>query len=497
MTTPDPWSARPSVRALANSPVPLAARAVVLAFLTLVPFRILAQGYVPGDDVLRHVATAVSIHPWSEVLVLRPGVLMDSHPGWHVFLGLVHRVTGAGTHSLLLLSIVVCYLALILPAVLLMRRPEAWALALLAFSTLDDAIPSRFASGRPFVLSMGAVVVLCLLVARPEFVRRGWRATSILGVVLGVVIWMHPSWHLFLLPVGVCLLARRWRAAGELLGGLMLGLLVAGILYGNPARFVYQSVLHTVLALGSPSLPGTLVREFLPGGGSGPVVLGVLLLLLWRRARGAWSSAVVDNPVFLLAATGWMLGWVIVRFWQDWGVPALLVWVAIELEVALERQMRADAARRLIVAGVAGLGALLVLTANTRGQRFSPVDRPYLSLTQAAGTAVPDPGGILYTDDMRLFYDLFYSRPDAPWRYIVGYEPALMPPDDLATFRKVLAARTPGNFAPWVRKMRPQDRLILQSTQGQPQIEGLEWTQVSSTIWSGRRPLAPPLPRTP
>jgi hypothetical protein len=36
--------------------------------------------------------------------------------------------------------------------------------------------------------------------------------------------------------------------------------------------------------------------------------------------------------------------------------------------------------------------------------------------------------------------------------------------------------------------MKPEDRLILQSTQGQPLIEELEWTQVSPTVWSGRRP---------
>jgi len=96
---------------------------------------------------------------------------------------------------------------------------------------------------------------------------------------------------------------------------------------------------------------------------------------------------------------------------------------------------------------------------------------------------------------MRLFYELFYSRPRAPWRYIVGYEPALMPPEDLATFRRLLAVRTPASFEPWVRKMRPQDRLIIQSTQGEPRIEGLVWTQVSATVWSGRVPGSPRDPR--
>jgi hypothetical protein len=180
---------------------------------------------------------------------------------------------------------------------------------------------------------------------------------------------------------------------------------------------------------------------------------------------------------------------VVVRFWSDWGTPALLVWMAFEFQEVLEEHVPAVSARRLLVALVAGLGALLVLSGNIRGQRYKAPENPYLSLTSPdVGSALPDPGGILYTDDMQVFFRLFYHRPTAPWRYILGYEPALMPPEDLAAFRKILSQRTPGSFALWTEKMRPEDRLILQSTQGQPLIEELEWTQVSPTVWSGRRP---------
>ena len=61
-----------------------------------------------------------------------------------------------------------------------------------------------------------------------------------------------------------------------------------------------------------------------------------------------------------------------------------------------------------------------------------------------------------------------------------------MPPDDLDTFRNVLAAKTPESFRPWVEKMGPADRLILRSTGGRPPVPGLSWTQVSPTVWSGR-----------
>jgi hypothetical protein len=479
----------PSVRA---STVSLAVRWTVVLFLAIAPFRVASYGYLADDDVLRHAAKAVSGRSWSEILVLRPEVTMDSHPGWHALLTLVHRVTGADVHGLAVLSLLLTSLLLLLPPAFLLRRPEAWALAVFAFGALEQRIPTRFFSGRPFVLGMAALAVLCLLAPRGSLGRHGWRVAATVTALLAVVIWMEPSWHLYLLPVLACLLARRWRLAVSLLGVLGAAVLLAGVLHGNLFEFVAQSLLHTVLAFGTPAPAGTLALEFNPGSGSVELVLGLLLFLGWRHARGRLGPATLDQPVFLLAATGWLLGWLVLRFWSDWGAPALLVWLALELQEMLEGRLESGA-RRLAVAAVAGLGACLVLSANIRGQRYAALERPYLSLASPAATPfLPDPGGILYTDDMRLFYQLFSMRPTDPFRYVVGYEPGLMPPDDLQTFRSVVRERTPAHFAPWVRKMNPADRLILQSLQGQPPIPGLVWTQVSPSVWSGRVPAAAP-----
>ena len=209
---------------------------------------------------------------------------------------------------------------------------------------------------------------------------------------------------------------------------------------------------------------------------------------------------VLCAAVFALALVGWLLGWLVIRFWSDWGAVALLVWMALEIETALEELTAPASRRRVALAVASGVAVLLVLSASARGGRAAPPERSFLSLTaKAADPYLPEPGGILYTDDMRLFFQVFYGRPTAPWRYVVGYEPALMPPDDLATFRRVLAARTPASFAPWIRKMTPTDRLILQSTEGRPQIPELEWAQVSQTLSSGRvsRPPAPSGARMP
>jgi hypothetical protein len=468
------------------------ARAVVVLFLSLVPFRILSQGFLPGDDALRHAAKAASGRSWSEVLVLRHEITMDSHPGWHALLGLVHRLTAADPHALVVVAVVLTLLTLLVPPAFLLRRPEAWALAVTAFAVLEPRFIGRLASGRPFVLSAALLVGLALASsrARMEDVLRP-RVLALLALLLGAVAWIHPSWHLFLLPVAACLIAGRRRLAAALTAALALGVLLAGLCYGHPLEFVQQSLLHTLLAMGSPAPPGTLAIEFLPGDGSPLLLLATAGLLLSRVARGAWTPTILTTPVFVLAGLGWLLGWLVVRFWSDWGALALLAWIALEAQSALEQWVDEHSRRRLALALVAGLAALLATGSGLRGRPASG-ERSYLSLTGVGvESALPDAGGILYTDDMRLFFQLFYARPTAPWRYIVGYEPALMPPDDLATFRATLAARTPGNFAPWVAKMTPADRLVLQSTEGRPLLPELQWTQVSQTVWSGRRP-APP-----
>ena len=51
----------------------LAVLLAATAAIVFIPLRILAYGYLPPDDVLRHVAKAVSGKPWSENQNLTPG----------------------------------------------------------------------------------------------------------------------------------------------------------------------------------------------------------------------------------------------------------------------------------------------------------------------------------------------------------------------------------------------------------------------------------------
>jgi hypothetical protein len=467
----------------AGDPGSLVVRSFVAIVVLLIPLRVLWLGWQPPDDALRHAAKAVTAREWAEILVLRPGVAPDSHPGWHAVLGSVHRWTGAAPPELVTLCVLGLALAVLLPGALLLRRPEAWLLALLVPALTDPSPIVRLEAGRPFLLSAALVVTFGLLSPRCPLglSRRGFVAAAL---ALGLVAWVHPSFYLFgLLPLA-CLLARRFRLAGQLALALALGIALAGILVGHPLRFVIESLGHPLLAFRDvPSL--SLVAEFRPQIAPPAFWLACLALMGWRALRGRWTPAILVDPVFVLAVLGWVLGLAVRRFWSDWGFPAALVWLAFEFQDALVELCR-SARGRLGLAAAASVPLLLAATTDYDG-RFSARDRTFDCLAAAEQRrALPDPGGVLYSGEMRLFYALFYRLPEAPFRYVLGYEPGLMPPEDLGVYRR-LQAGDAGAFREWADRMRPADRLVVVSPTGiAPPVAGLDWTLACGDVWSGR-----------
>jgi hypothetical protein len=91
---------------------------------------------------------------------------------------------------------------------------------------------------------------------------------------------------------------------------------------------------------------------------------------------------------------------------------------------------------------------------------------------------------------MGVFYAIYFKNPDAPWKYVLGFEPAIMPPSDYAVYCEI--KRTKGAteaYLPWLRRMHPEDRLYMQSRANvPPAIPGLEWFQPVYLMWAGRLP---------
>ncbi len=80
---------------------------------------------------------------------------------------------------------------------------------------------------------------------------------------------------------------------------------------------------------------------------------------------------------------------------------------------------------------------------------------------------MPDKGGILYSADMGVFYQTFFKNPTGDWRYMLGFEPALMPADDFETYQSILWNDGDAKaYAPWVEKMKPADRLVIRGNSG-------------------------------
>src|SRR5262249_16941928 len=154
-----------------------------------------------------------------------------------------------------------------------------------------------------------------------------------------------------------------------------------------------------------------------------------------KKDAGWWKS-----PPFVLACTGYILGFTAMRFWSDWGLPALLVAVAIEIQDFLRARVPVTSFSRLGVLTVAGVATFLMATNDADGSWSAPrLQTFYLRSSDASLRGwLPDRGGIVYSAEMGIFYETFFANPDAEWRYQVGFEPAMMPKQDFATYEHIV-----------------------------------------------------------
>jgi hypothetical protein len=188
---------------------------------------------------------------------------------------------------------------------------------------------------------------------------------------------------------------------------------------------------------------------------------------------------------------GWLLGFAAKRFWMDWGFVAALAWLAQDLDGVAARRLPFSSPQRVIVALAGSLFLYLSLTNDLGGRWTNSLTKQYLSLEDPGQREwLPEAGGIVYSDSNSVFFDTFYANPKAPWRYLLAFEPTLMPDEDLKIWHRIQWNRGAyGAFAPWVAKMKPADRLIIERL-SLPSIPGLEWANPAVNMWIGRVPRA-------
>ena len=471
--------------------VPLVVWALVALVVLLIPLKITGLGYLPADDALRHVAKAVSGKPWPEILVLGDAFKLDHNLGWHAFLGAIHRATNWGTEDLVVFSVILLFVIANGAMLPWLRRPEAWLVALLTAMIISD-VPQRLMLGRPFILT---ITVLMTVLFAAQKCRPDWRMFALFTVALAACTFVHGVWYLWVLPIAAFFFAGQFRWTILLALAWIVGVACAALLTGHPMDYLSQAVDMAAGSVGQHATNRTEVTELQPFGGD---ILAVITVgaLVGLRLLTKPAVPLTRNPAFWIMCGCWILGFRVSRFWEDWGWPALMVWIATEVEFLLVARFAADSLRRLLLALILALATFLAVTCDLNSRWTGSLTWQFLSTADHPELAgwMPEKGGILYSADMNVFYQTFFKNPNADWRYMVGYEPALMPPEDFKTYYKILW--NDGDlkaYAPWVAKMKPADRLVIHGTSaGRPNIPQLEWNYGVSGLWIGRIPRTSP-----
>ncbi len=466
---------------------------IVIASVLLTSLKIISYGYLPVDDALRHAAKVVSGKSWQEIVVLRPDMITDRHEGWHVFLSGVYGLTGCSVESLVVFSVIFLAVLFLLAPLPWLARPEVWPGIVAGVAVLSPLGAGRMFYGRPFIFTMMVLMTVCLLWRRLKSEKLPAGVLSVVLVLVAISTWTHGVPHLYFLPVVAFLLAREWVVAVRFGVVVVLGAILGASLTGHPVLFIQEGLLLSFRAFSDSPLQRMLVSEFQAFSGDASFMLGIVIVLLWRRVRGEWNTEqLIRDPVFLLMCLGWALGFSVRRFWLDWGLVAALAWLAAEMDTVAQRRLSAATGQRIVIALCGGLLLYFSMTSDFAGRWTSSLTKQHLSVSDPVQREwLPDPGGIVYSDSNSVFYDMFYTNPRAPWRYLLAFEPTLMPDEDLQIWRRIQWNEGAYSaFAPWVAKMKPADRLILSRDGSVPNIGGLEWASPARNIWVGRLPRA-------
>lgn len=473
--------------------VPLAAWAIAVLVIIIIPLKIISYDYLPGDDALRHAAKAVSGKSWSEILILNPVYKIDHEFGWNWLLTKLHIWENWNAETLVLFSVASLFILVNLSGLLWLKRPEVWLLTLLA-SIILSVIPQRFMLGRPYMITVACLLTLL-------FLWRNCRGTSpqkkpvllaVFVALTAISTFFHGAWYLWVLPVAAFFLAGEFSWSIALGICWIAGVFVGSAFTGHPLAYPIQAVHLAFLAVGAHQIQRTMAVELQPFGGDYLALSALGGLLILRSVAKLNSIPLRRDPAFWLVVISWVLGFKVSRFWQDWGWPSLMLLISCDLELLLETRLKVDSFQRLgLVCGIA-LATYAGVTCDYGGRWTSTDTQQYLTTDNNPDLDgwMPDPGGVFYTVDMSLFYQTFYKNPHGDWRYMLGFEPTWMPREDFDTYDKIMWNFNDAKaYGPWVKKMTPADRLAMRGGGGDPpDIPELEWKYGVSGIWIGRRP---------
>ena len=471
---------------------------VLLAFV-YIPFKILGYGWAPSDDALRHVAFSTIDAEWSDIVVIDEKLVADHNPGWHAILKFLYKHCGFDKTDLLFFSVGGLFCLLNLCGIIASPSPICWCLALLVFANVETNLDGRMLLGRPYLFSCAAtLLILHIWNAASEddknaWFRRIWVKYLLTVVILTLCVWIHGSWYLFLLIPVSFLLSGRTKEAMLQTGLIVLSTVIGAAISGDFYEFLYFHFVATFRIFSESTYNWLLVQEFTSGKQTIYSAVFVALIIIFCNLKGRLKyKSLTEDPVFILVLLSWLCGIAVWRFWLDYGRMALLLWAACRIGDLIKASASLTQPRVRYSLAVFIVVAMVLTFTNdgygrfTKSTRAQAIDFFSEDVQGELKGWEPQPGGIVYSDNMVVFYKHFYEYPTAPWKYILGFESAIMLPEDRQTLRNIgyNDGSFPEDYMPWVNKMTDKDRFILTSVPGNfPQ---LEWKKGNKYFWIGR-----------
>lgn len=464
--------------------------AIILLFAVfiIIPYKILLKGFVPPDDSLRHVAFSITDQKWSDVLLIEPGLEGDHNAGWHQILRSVYKFFRINKEQLFYFSIIFLFLLVNITGSLCSPNVIAWSVALLIMFVFDREILWRFMLGRPYLISCCTTIILLKLWFIESSNNIKWYIKYFLSIfVLTFTVWTHGTWYTFLLLPIALILSGKIKRSLELTIIIFVSTLLGAYLTGQLKDFIYYHHFATLNIFSEKIYNWQLVSEFAEGSNKVmwmvPILFIIILLVYSKKLK---LNELCRDPNFILILLTWMLSIKVTRFWIDWGDIVLMFWLSNNISVLIldMKTVKKPIFRYalFVVIIIAICISIPNLKWTTKGIKDYSADFSRKELLAFK----PEVGGIIYNDLMSHFYSNYFNNPFANYRFVLGFEPAIMQFANKKVLREITySGYHYTSYRPWIDKLTKKDRIFtsIDICKNYPE---LDWVKAGRYLFIGK-----------
>ncbi len=462
---------------------------IIIATFTFIPFKVIKNGFLPTDDVNRHVAFSTTNREWSDVLEIAPKLEADHNVGWHKILRFLHKRLCIGKKELIYFSIISLFLLVNLTGSLVTPNFVTWSIALLIMFLFDRTIISRLMLGRPYLISCATFLVLIKIWTSEKDNKYSWILSySVTIIILLLAVWIHGTWYNFLLLPLAMIIAGKFTKSLELTLLIILSTLIGAYLTGNFNQFLHYHFYATLNIFKEQIFNWQLVSEFAEGDihlfWIVPTLFIIILLIHSKRLKFYDLSS---DTTFIFILLSWLLSIKVIRFWVDWGIIALMFWLSLKLSLLIQDMQSIKRRSFKWFYFLFIMISLLILIPRLNWNNQKEVKMFSVDFSkQEYSEYEPKDGGIVYNDSMKHFYFQYYNNPEAKYKYVLGFEPAIMKEDDKKIYRDIVYSGFYYKlYKPWIDKITDKDR-IFASVDLSDYYPKLDWIKAGQKLYIGK-----------